>query len=164
MLNDSRIDVAGNAVHLDACGESYRIGLDPGDMTCDFAVYCDVAPWTIADTEENQVGMGFVPVISLRPVGMRNVAKNVLAFDGGTKVYGADGLPICILRDDFEEDMALNMGQLLSIPCILVGIFFIGYACVKKLPARRTEPEKTNYRPLSKEQRAAQMQNEKKRK
>ena len=64
----------------------------------------------------------------------------------------------------FEEDMALNMGQLLSIPCILVGIFFIGYACVKKLPARRTEPEKTNYRPLSKEQRAAQMQNEKKRK
>lgn len=64
----------------------------------------------------------------------------------------------------FEEDMALNMGQLLSIPCILVGIFFIGYACVKKLPARRIEPEKTNYRPLSKEQRAAQMQNEKKRK
>ncbi|MBQ4012584.1 MAG: prolipoprotein diacylglyceryl transferase [Bacteroidales bacterium] len=64
----------------------------------------------------------------------------------------------------FEEDMALNMGQLLSIPCILVGLFFIGYAYVKKLPARRIEPEKTNYRPLSKEQRAAQMQNEKKRK
>ena len=26
---------------------------------------------------------------------------------------------------DFEQNMVLNMGQTLSIPCILVGIFFI---------------------------------------
>lgn len=35
----------------------------------------------------------------------------------------------------FEENMALNMGQILSIPCILAGIFFIVYACRKKIPA-----------------------------
>ena len=62
----------------------------------------------------------------------------------------------------FEENMTLNMGQLLSIPCILVGIAFITYACVAKVPARRKEPEKANYRPLSKEERAAQLQNPKK--
>lgn len=107
VLNDSRIDVAGNAVQLDACGESYRIGLDPDDMSCDFAVRTDVSPWTMASHEADQVGMGFVPVITLRPVGMRNVGKNVLAFDGGTTVHGADGLPICVMRDDFEEDLAL---------------------------------------------------------
>ncbi|MBR3182089.1 MAG: NAD(+) synthase [Eggerthellaceae bacterium] len=120
VLNDSRIDVAGNAVYLDACGESYRIGLEPDDMSCDFAVYCDVTPWTIEADEEDQVEMGFVPAICLRPVGMRNVAKNVLAFDGGTKVYGADGLPICVLRDDFEEDLALVRfagGNRMQEPC-----------------------------------------------
>ena len=57
---------------------------------------------------------------------------------------------------DFEQNMVLNMGQTLSIPCILVGIFFLCYAAIKKIPARRQEPEKTNYRPLSKQQREAQ--------
>jgi prolipoprotein diacylglyceryltransferase len=62
---------------------------------------------------------------------------------------------------DFEQNMVLNMGQTLSIPCILVGIFFLVYAAVKRIPARRAEPEKTNYRPLSKEQREAQMKQKK---
>ena len=51
---------------------------------------------------------------------------------------------------DFEQNMVLNMGQTLSIPCILVGIFFLCYAAIKKIPARRIEPEKTNYRPPKK--------------
>ena len=120
VLNDSRIDVAGNAVHLDACGESYRIGLDPDDMSCDFAVRCDVSPWTLASAGEGQEAMGFVPVIALRPVGMRNVGKDVLAYDGGTKVYGVDGVPLCALRDDFEEDLALVRfaeGNRVEPPC-----------------------------------------------
>lgn len=35
----------------------------------------------------------------------------------------------------FEESMTLNMGQLLSIPFILLGIAFMVYAHVKKIPA-----------------------------
>ena len=35
----------------------------------------------------------------------------------------------------FEANMALNMGQLLSIPFVLLGIGLIVYAYVKKLPA-----------------------------
>jgi prolipoprotein diacylglyceryltransferase len=62
----------------------------------------------------------------------------------------------------FEENMAINMGQSLSIPFILAGIALLVYAYVKKVPARRIEPEKTNYRPLSKEQRLAQQQQHKK--
>lgn len=36
----------------------------------------------------------------------------------------------------FEENMALNMGQLLSIPFILLGIAFLVYAQIKKQPAK----------------------------
>ena len=42
---------------------------------------------------------------------------------------------------EFEESMVLNMGQLLSIPFILLGIGFIVYAYVKKIPARAVHPE-----------------------
>ena len=37
---------------------------------------------------------------------------------------------------DFEAGMFLNMGQLLSIPFVLLGIGFLVYAFVKKVPAR----------------------------
>ena len=43
---------------------------------------------------------------------------------------------------EFEKDMALNMGQLLSIPFVLMGIGFIVWALVKKIPARAVHPEK----------------------
>lgn len=36
----------------------------------------------------------------------------------------------------FEENMALNMGQLLSIPFILAGIFLLIFSVVRKIPAR----------------------------
>ncbi len=42
---------------------------------------------------------------------------------------------------EFEANMTLNMGQHLSIPFVLLGIGFIVYACVKKLPARAVHPE-----------------------
>ena len=42
---------------------------------------------------------------------------------------------------DFEKTMTLNMGQLLSIPFILLGIGFIAYAYAKKIPARVVHPE-----------------------
>ena len=37
--------------------------------------------------------------------------------------------------------MLLNMGQLLSIPFILLGIFFLVWAAYKKIPARAVHPE-----------------------
>lgn len=42
---------------------------------------------------------------------------------------------------DFEADMVLNMGQLLSIPFVLLGICFLVYAYMKKLPERAVPPE-----------------------
>ena len=47
---------------------------------------------------------------------------------------------------EFEQDMLLNMGQLLSIPFVLLGIGFLVYAFVRKLPARAVQPEKTSPR------------------
>lgn len=64
----------------------------------------------------------------------------------------------------FEEDMVLDMGQWLSIPFILAGIALLVYAYKKKIPAKRIEPEKTNYRPLPKEQREAQIKEAQKKK
>ncbi len=42
---------------------------------------------------------------------------------------------------DFERDMTLNMGQLLSIPFIIIGIFFIFYAMMHK-PVQLSFPNK----------------------
>ena len=47
----------------------------------------------------------------------------------------------------FEESMTLNMGQLLSIPFILLGIGFLIYACKKKIPARAIHPEPVKKEP-----------------
>ena len=57
----------------------------------------------------------------------------------------------------FEESMALNMGQILSIPFVLAGICMLIYAYKKKKPASALRPEapkkqvETHYaKPLSK--------------
>jgi len=42
---------------------------------------------------------------------------------------------------DFEKVMTLNMGQLLSIPFVLLGVFFLVWAFTKKIPARAVHPE-----------------------
>ena len=47
----------------------------------------------------------------------------------------------------FEQDMILNMGQLLSIPFILLGIGFLIYAYVKKQPAMIVHPQKKKAEP-----------------
>ena len=41
----------------------------------------------------------------------------------------------------FEQTMALNMGQLLSIPFILLGVFFLVWAYKKRMPAQAVHPE-----------------------
>ena len=47
----------------------------------------------------------------------------------------------------FEAGMALNMGQLLSIPFILCGIGLIIYSYKKKLPVEAVQPEKPKSAP-----------------
>lgn len=42
---------------------------------------------------------------------------------------------------EFEANMALNMGQLLSIPFVLLGIGFLVWAFVKKMPAYASAPQ-----------------------
>ena len=44
---------------------------------------------------------------------------------------------------DFENDMLLNMGQILSIPFVLLGIGFLVYAYIRKQPACVVHPEET---------------------
>ena len=47
----------------------------------------------------------------------------------------------------FEENMVLNMGQLLSIPFILIGVGMLVYAFVKKQPVLAVHPEKPKAKP-----------------
>ena len=47
----------------------------------------------------------------------------------------------------FEKDMILNMGQILSIPFILIGVGFLFYAYVRRLPARAVHPQKKKAEP-----------------
>lgn len=54
---------------------------------------------------------------------------------------------------DFEAGMALNMGQLLSIPFFALGVWMLIRSYVKKEPVRRTEPVKTHYCPPPKNKR-----------
>ncbi len=47
----------------------------------------------------------------------------------------------------FEENMVLNMGQLLSIPFILIGVGMLIYAFIKKQPVLAVHPEKPKAKP-----------------
>ena len=47
----------------------------------------------------------------------------------------------------FEQSMTLNMGQLLSIPFILVGVGILVYSFIKKTPAEIAHPEKVKSQP-----------------
>jgi prolipoprotein diacylglyceryltransferase len=47
----------------------------------------------------------------------------------------------------FEENMVLNMGQLLSIPFILIGAGILIYAFIKKQPVKIVHPEKPKAKP-----------------
>lgn len=66
---------------------------------------------------------------------MRNRVSSGFLFGTGTVLFFAARLLIEFVKENqvgFEEGMALNMGQLLSIPFIIVGIGFIIYGLRKK--------------------------------
>ncbi len=102
-LNDSRIDVVGSTIELDTCTETYTIGIGRDRKDCDLSVYCDLDPFTISPTKsrirERQ--------IALRPVGIRDLGKKIISFDGGTSVTGESIEPLCLLDNTFREDFAL---------------------------------------------------------
>ena len=47
----------------------------------------------------------------------------------------------------FEQDMALNMGQWLSIPFVLIGAALLAYSYIKKEPAMIVHPQKPKSKP-----------------
>jgi prolipoprotein diacylglyceryltransferase len=47
----------------------------------------------------------------------------------------------------FEQGMALNMGQWLSIPFVLIGIAMLVYSYIKKEPAMIVHPQKQKSQP-----------------
>lgn len=102
-LNDTRIDVAGNVVVLDARGDTFRIGLGKGIPDCDFTVSADLSPYMLEAFEGEESGTGIV----VKPVGIRDAGKKVFAFPGGSKVIGRNGEACMSLRADFNEDFAL---------------------------------------------------------
>lgn len=102
-LNDTRIDVAGNVVMLDARGDTFRIGLGRDATDCDFTVRADLNPFMLESRIDEDEGPGIV----VKPVGIRDLGKKVLAYAGGSKVVGRNGAPCMSLRADFEEDFGL---------------------------------------------------------
>jgi len=102
-LNDTRIDVAGNVVVLDARGDTYRIGLGRDATDCDFTVRADLNPYTLEEREEAYERFGII----IKPVGIRDAGKKVFTYAGGSKVIGRKGDACMKLRADFAEDFCL---------------------------------------------------------
>lgn len=102
-LNDTRIDVAGNVVVLDARGDTYRIGLGRDVVDCDFTVRADLSPFTLEQFEGADNGFGIV----VKPVGICDAGKKVFAYAGGSKVVGRNGVTCMNLRADFAEDLVM---------------------------------------------------------
>lgn len=102
-LNDTRVDLAGNVAVIDACGETYRIGMGGILPDCDFGVIADTRPYSIVAPAAYAAPSAIV----LRPVGIRDVGNKVLAYDGGSAAYGADGAMLARLADGFSEDLAI---------------------------------------------------------
>lgn len=113
-------------------GQRYLIGLEvcedlwsgdyPDNPTaryvragCDAIINISASPWTLGKDRgrakrvaEHVEQLGhLVPLLYVNAVGMQNTGKNVLAFDGGSTVYDAQGAVCARLRDDFTEELRL---------------------------------------------------------
>lgn len=100
-LNDSRIDVAGSVINLEAAGERYQIGIGEEVKGSDFSIIADLDPWSLQQTHSSTAG------IVLRPVGIVNRGNKVLTFDGGCSIYNSNGTLSAKLRNDFEQDFEI---------------------------------------------------------
>ncbi len=100
-LNDSRIDVAGSVIFLEAAGERYQIGIGDEIPGSDFSIVAHLDPWSLKQIPLTTKG------IVLRPVGILNRGNKVVTFDGGTSIYNKEGELSAHLRDDFESDFEI---------------------------------------------------------
>ena len=106
-LNDSRIDVAGDRVLLEACADSYTIAVGGRDAHCDFSVMVDAEPFTLAGEDAPVDGAQIV----LRPVGIADRGKLFAVYDGGSFACDASGNLVARLEDSFSEDFeAISFG------------------------------------------------------
>ena len=81
-----------------------------------------------------------------------NLKKLYRGFFIGTFFIGCFGMRFLIefIKEPqvgFEQSMTLNMGQLLSIPFVLLGIGILVYSYIKKTPAAAVQPEKVKAQP-----------------
>ena len=81
-----------------------------------------------------------------------NLKKLYRGFFIGTFFIGCFGMRFLIefIKEPqvgFEQSMTLNMGQLLSIPFVLLGIGILVYSYMKKTPAAAVLPEKVKAQP-----------------
>lgn len=123
-------------------GETYKIGLQIcedlwssdyafdvtqyyTDSACDIIVNISASPWTMGKdagrvkrVREHVASKGqIVPLLYVNAVGMQNTGKNILAFDGGSLLFTADGNVTCACRDDFEEELKIaQVGAAIEVP------------------------------------------------
>ena len=91
------------------------------DFAEDFGEDCDVVfdlcaspynvhkrlPLVASDREDEDDDDDIAPIIRVNCVGMQNMDKSVLSFDGGSGAFSAEGRKVVACRDDFQEDLVL---------------------------------------------------------
>jgi len=87
------------------------------------------------------LGVGLIAVYAKR------LQKTYRGFFFGTFLIGCFGMRFLIefIKEPqvgFEQNMALNMGQILSLPFIVAGISILVFSFVRKIPAAAIHPQK----------------------
>lgn len=118
-LNGAVIAQETSRATLSAQGELYHIALGDAREGCDLVIDSIWEPWTMRGASEQPQAAG-VPSIHANPIGIETFDKRVVAYDGASAAYAADGQVIARLRDDFTGDYApitLASGGRKAQPC-----------------------------------------------
>ncbi len=86
------------------------------------------SPWTAGknSTRDRRIkflkqesGEQFVPFLYVNCVGAQNNGKNIVTFDGGTTVYNADGEPIVLNGEHYEQNLVVVTDSDFSKPAVV---------------------------------------------
>ncbi|MEK6845355.1 MAG: NAD(+) synthase, partial [Nanoarchaeota archaeon] len=86
------------------------------------------SPWTTGknSTRDRRIkflkkesGELFVPFLYVNCVGAQNNGKNIVTFDGGTTVYNADGEPVVLNGEHYEQDLVMVTEEKLLRPALV---------------------------------------------
>ncbi len=81
-----------------------------------YIVNISASPWTAGknSTRDRRIKFlkqesndAFVPFLYVNCVGAQNNGKNIVTFDGGTTVYNANGEPIILNGEHYEQDLVI---------------------------------------------------------